>query len=114
MNLLIETIEILNENNKTPADVLWVGGAKQYFTWDEFASVANVEYSNGYGSQEVATDLVVVGKDFWLERHEYDGSEDWEFKTMPTKPQIHKAPQQVTGGRYDDLESLNAQNELNE
>lgn len=22
----------------------------------------------------------------WLERHEYDGSEWWEYKTMPTEP----------------------------
>lgn len=26
---------------------------------------------------------VVVGKDFWLERGEYDGSEWWSFKTTP-------------------------------
>ena len=31
-------------------------------------------------------DLIVVGKDFWIERHEYDGSELWEFKRMPEEP----------------------------
>ena len=32
-------------------------------------------------------DLLIVGKDFWLERVEYDGSEWWEFKTMPREPE---------------------------
>lgn len=31
--------------------------------------------------------LIVVGKDFWLERHEYDGSEWWEFKSIPMEPE---------------------------
>ena len=30
--------------------------------------------------------LVVVGKDFWLERNNYDGSEWWEFKQVPVEP----------------------------
>lgn len=27
---------------------------------------------------------MVVGDDWWLERHEYDGSEWWEFKRLPS------------------------------
>ena len=29
---------------------------------------------------EVAEDLVVVGDNWWIERHEYDGNEWWEYK----------------------------------
>lgn len=82
-NLLNETLEILEENGKTPADVLWVGGGQYAATWDEFAVLADADYYNGYGGTEVPVDLYVVGDDWWLERHEYDGSEWWEFKTMP-------------------------------
>ena len=31
-------------------------------------------------------DLLIVGDDWWLERHEYDGAEWWEFKTLPCEP----------------------------
>lgn len=95
-NLLKETIEDLNENNKKTIDVLWVG--RHYYdfenkklvtykaTWDEFCMKANFEYDAGFGSAKIPGDLIVVGKDFWLERHEYDGSEWWEFKAMPEEP----------------------------
>lgn len=97
INLLKETIECLNENGKQTSDVLWVG--RNYYiyktdesfcyksTWDDFCLKANFEYDNGYGGAEIPMDLVIVGKDFWLERGEYDGSEWWEFKTMPVEPE---------------------------
>ena len=56
-------------------------------TWHDFCSKADFEYDNGYGAAEIPMDLIVVGKDFWLERHDYDGSEWWEFKTMPEEPE---------------------------
>ena len=87
MNLLEETLEVLAKFGKTPKDVRWVGSADGEFaiTWDEFVKIADVEYNDGFGAQEVAEDLVVVGDDWWLERREYDGSEWWEFKTLPKK-----------------------------
>lgn len=96
-NLLKETIECLNDNNKQPSDVLWVGrncydwAKKEQVvyknTWDNFCLKANFEYDAGFGGNEIPMDLIVVGKDFWLERREYDGSEWWEFKTMPVEPE---------------------------
>jgi len=99
-NLLKETLEILKENNKTEEDVLWCSvtdideyhhdfeNAKEgYFGFEEFKKWADKNYDSGYGGQEVHPRLFIVGKDFWLERHEYDGSEWWEFKTMLLKPE---------------------------
>jgi hypothetical protein len=34
---------------------------------------------------------MVIGSDWWLERHEYDGSEWWEFKSLP-KPREAAQP----------------------
>lgn len=82
MNLLKETIRVLKDNNKKPTDVLWVGCSEFKSSWKNFEEIADIEYDNGYGSQEVAKDLIIMGINFWMERHEYDGSEWWEFKTM--------------------------------
>lgn len=114
MNLLAETIACLENNGKTVNDVIWVGTENEKATWNSFASVADFDYDNGWlerheyvrwlhtqnrsylnGSdwwellcgEVVDTALLVVGKDFWLERHEYDGSEWWEFKALPFEPE---------------------------
>lgn len=86
MSLLDETIELLNEHKKSIYDVVWVGNSSQYMTWQDFAEIACRDYDTGFGAVEVCLDLKVVGKDFWLERHEYDGSEWWEYKVLPKMP----------------------------
>ena len=84
-NLLEETKEILERHSKTFDDILFVGDKSDHskMTVKEFLEHANVEYKNGYGIEEINTDLILVGKDFWLERGTYDGSEWWEYKSMP-------------------------------
>lgn len=86
INLLQETIEYLQKHGHTPGDVLWVGSycGHTVDTWDSFAAKADFDYYAGYGGQEVANDIVVVGKDWWMERFEYDGSECWSYKKRPT------------------------------
>ena len=86
MNLLNETKKILKTNNKTEKDILWVGNEFEKMSWEQFAKFADKEYDNSYGSCEVAEVLFVAGKDFWLERHNYDGAEWWEYKTIPREP----------------------------
>ena len=56
-------------------DVVWIGGSDFEISREEFLKLADCPYDAGYGAPEVATDLVLVGNDFWLERQEYDGSE---------------------------------------
>ena len=84
-NLLKETKEILERHGKTFDDILFVGDKSDHskMTVKEFLEHANFEYDDGYGLEEINTELILVGKDFWLERHEYDGSEWWEYKSMP-------------------------------
>jgi hypothetical protein len=104
-NLLKETIEKLKEYDKTPEDVAWVGtisGTSQC-TWEAFTRMANQDYDSGFGGQEVRDPLVIVGKNWWLERHEYDGSEWWEFKQTP---KLQKNPKDLLWLFYDDVDEI--------
>lgn len=85
-NLKKETIEALTRNGKTKEDVVWVGTPKQEIPLILFWQYADREYDKGYGISEVNEDLLVVGDNWWLERHEYDGFEWWEYKELPQRP----------------------------
>ena len=82
-NLLEETLQALENQDLREADVFWAGSVGHRISWSKFKVLANKDYDNGYGGQEVCRDLLIVGKDWWFERHEYDGSEWWEFKKHP-------------------------------
>lgn len=113
MNLLKETIEELKEHNLTVKDIVAVQGEKFGVSVDKFLELADTNYDNGYGSPKVAEDLVVIGKDWWFERHEYDGREWWEFKKvpdiLPIRSNINALTVGQTGqwGGWETLESLN-------
>lgn len=85
INLLTETIDLLAKNGLKPTDVEWVGSRDGQCegSWADFAAAADFDYDNGFGVNEIPMGLVVVGSDWWLERHEYDGSEWWELKRRP-------------------------------
>lgn len=85
-NLLNETIEVLAKNNKTIEDIKWIGSNKYRVDIKKFIEIADVQYDSGYGAPQVAEDLIIVGENWWLERHEYDGSEWWEYKSFPVMP----------------------------
>lgn len=85
-NLLKETLDVLEQINKKETDVKWVGTKTHKTTWEDFKKIADVVYDDGFGSAEVAQDLLVVGKNWWLERGEYDGSEWWDYKEFPKEP----------------------------
>ncbi len=95
-NLKDETIIALYENGKTADDVRWVGLMEECrIPLDHFWKIADVVYDDGYGCAEVPTRLVIVGDDWWLERGEYDGSEWWEFKTLPQMPELILRPEEL-------------------
>ena len=115
-NLWKETICDLAENGKTWDDVIGICCDDFQITKEQFEKLANREYDNGYGGAEVAQDLMIVGADFWLERHEYDGSEWWECKQMPNlaeKPLVSVDRLIRDCGHYltDTLKSLNEDEE---
>jgi len=84
VNLLKETLEFLKEYDLTEKDIVAVQGSRFGISVEDFLELAkNTDYNDGYGAQEIAADLKVIGKDWRIERHEYDGSEWWEFKSYP-------------------------------
>ena len=93
--------------------VAWVGSKNGEYamSWDEFKEkFKDVEYDNGYGSQKIAVDLVVVFTDgSWLEREEYDGSEHWASKSVPVRKEDAKSFNIVGGDEYmwEDLKEMN-------
>ena len=90
MNLLIETVEILRENGKTLLDIKWSGTLNDEYECNP-QELLDVNYNNRYGRQEIPSNFILVGNDFWLERHEYDGAEWWEYKELPSRPSAKKA-----------------------
>lgn len=111
INFLEETINYLEKFGKTLDDIIWFGGDDFQISREQFVELANIEYDPGYGHQEIAADLVLVGKDFWLERHEYDGSEWWEFKELPPKPPEIKTIHTLSGSWWTTLKRMNEENE---
>jgi hypothetical protein len=104
-NLLAETLEVLTEHSKTTEDVLWIGSSDGEIAtdWASFAAIAeNVNYNSGFGGNEIAGDLVIVGSDWWLERGEYDGSEWWEFKAKPQRSDAPLPLGEVRNENYGD------------
>ena len=80
MNLLQETVEFINGIDQKTEDIIFIGSEKSGHscTWAEYEILANRRYDNGFGAQEVATDLIIVfsdGTKMW--RCEYDGAESW-------------------------------------
>ena len=91
-NLWEETNKELKAKNKSFNDVVAICGNDFQITKEDFEKYSKTEYDNGYGSPKVAEDLLIIGADFWLERHEYDGSEWWEFKDMPNYKELPFKP----------------------
>ena len=106
-NLLNETIEFLKEHNLSESDVRWVGCIDFKTSWENFKDVANKKYY--FDKREVASDLLVVGDNWWLERWEYDGSEGWSFKQLPKEPQKTVEIKRVINelGGWEDLKEMN-------
>ena len=82
MNLKEETLEVLRIHGKSKEDIKYVCGEDFQIGLKQFWKLADTEY-DPYGAPEIATDLTLIGEDFWMERGEYDGAELWDFHTMP-------------------------------
>lgn len=113
--LKTETIDILKKHNKILSDIKWIGCRSFKIPINKFWELANRMYDRGYGSAEVAEDLLLVGDSWWLERHEYDGAEWWEYKELPQEPKKILSvptlfPNEDTDYKYMFLEDFNENN----
>jgi hypothetical protein len=99
VNLYDETDEVLSRNGVSFDDVKYVAlGDGKWTNVSKFIEIAKeISYDNGYGGVEINFDLQVVGKDFWLQRVEYDGSEEWQFLRHPGEPKEESYIKDATG-----------------
>ena len=106
MNLLRETLEDLEMFGYTENNIVSVGiRGKGIIPNRKY--LFNVNYDDGFGSQEVHPELVIKLDDgSWMERHEYDGSECWSLKCSPEIPNEVYQGRLVIRGWDDDYESL--------
>lgn len=113
-NLWEETIRVLNLYKLSWEDIIFVCGNEFQISKENFEEVAKVtNYDSGYGAPEVATDLKLVGDNFWLERWDYDGSEGWAYKKMPNASMPLKTVKRLSiyGTDYCGWKSLREVNE---
>lgn len=107
MNLKEETLQILKEHGKGLSDINWIGSEDFKIDLENGIDFLDVSYDSGYGGQEIAHDLMVVGDGFWLEREEYDGAEGWSYKEIPTEPSATITDARVNRGMWSSLKTLN-------
>ena len=95
-NLLEETLERMKGVGLGPEDIVFIGSADNEYSmagWREFEALADVEYNDGYGAPEVATDLEIRFQDgTHFVRAEYDGSEWWDAVMPRVNPESSTKP----------------------
>lgn len=86
VNLLEKATEVLHKNDRRWEDVRSLqdlDGEYALFGLDAIQHVLDVCHESGYGTQEIANDLVIVGDGWWMDRRCYDGAEWWAFNEQP-------------------------------
>jgi hypothetical protein len=88
-------IECLERHTKSEKDILWVGSddGSLVLTWQEFAPMAQNIYvgKHSYFVHLIPYNLVVVGKDWYLERihgGRDNDEEQWKFRVIPKVKEI--------------------------
>ena len=89
MNFLNETNDCIKDSGHSIEDIIFIGSSDGEYgcDWNQFESIANFEYDDGFGSQKIPTDLIIVFSDnstMW--RGEYDGAEAWEYSKLFKMP----------------------------
>lgn len=110
MNLLRETLNYIKLSNHEATDIIFIGSEQSGHscTWEEFTDIGDINYDCGFGSQEIATDLIIVfsdGTKMW--RDEYDGSERWEYSTLFKSPEDQKPIKCLVGTLWKTLSEVN-------
>lgn len=87
-NAYDELMSMLAVHCYTVDDIAWVADARYRLPLPEFLDrLKDTNYYAGYGSVEFDPSIVVMLDDgSWFERAEYDGSEWWQYRYVPTCP----------------------------
>lgn len=109
-NLYDETVAILESNDKTIDDIEYIGTSETKInTHKALELMKKTNYDGGFGGQEIAENLMIIGNGFVMTRGEYDGSEWWDY--MQTDPSLPKAETEVKSFKADigwkSLEEIN-------
>lgn len=85
--LLDSLIDCLQEHEKSLNDIIWIGSNDLCVPVDNFCQLA-AEIPERCYSDDMPTDVVVVGKDFWIERELLYTSDEaeWIYREKPHKP----------------------------
>ncbi len=99
MTLLESVIQCLSKKGKSLSDIEWVGCREFQIPYEEFERYA-VQVSDNLDNvlQRIPLDIILVGKDFWIERQQYFEDlgicfldECWEYHQLPNKPSVQKS-----------------------
>jgi hypothetical protein len=88
MNAKTELVKMMELCGKSVSDIIWLRVRRE--DWNDetdriytYLDELDFRYDSGFGGQELFG-YVVFDDNSWLERHEYDGSEWWEYKQCPS------------------------------
>ena len=88
INFYEEIVKTLEKFNKSINDIVWIGTKIYKVNKEKFLEDAKkLEYDKGYGLEVINMNLIIAGKDWYLERWEYDGSEGFSFVSLLEEPQ---------------------------
>ena len=69
---------------------------------------ATYEFLDSNGNIVLAKDLVLIGKDFYATRYEFEGIEGWEYTAIPFNiPDATVRVEKLKGGMYKTLKQIN-------
>ncbi len=109
-NLYDETVTILEIHDKTIADIEYIGSSDTKINTNKALELMKgTNYDDGYGSQEIADNLMIKGNDFIMTRGEYDGSEWWDYTQTDTSlPQVERDVKSFEANiGWESLEEIN-------
>lgn len=94
MTIIEHILAVLQERGKrTEEEILWVGLGYEdgihnrhssVITWEEFKK--NMGDFDASETSQIPYGTVIVGKDFWVERHYEHELEYWKYREFPKKP----------------------------
>lgn len=101
-DIIQETKDYIDALGYGKEDIQWIGGRDFTIPINNFWNSKPQMYDSGYGTQEVAPDLIIAFKDHtWIQREEYDGSEWWEYYRYPLMPLRIESVNKFVADRYE-------------